>query len=42
MLRVLRNGKNLHITLKANCWVTNIDEYLRMIYGTTDMEKLYS
>ena len=34
--------KLIHITLEANFWVTNIDEYLWMIYDTTDMEKLDS
>ena len=34
--------KLIHITLEANFWVTNIDEYLWMMYDTTDMEKLDS
>ena len=34
--------KWLHITLEANCWATKIDEYLWIIYDTTDMEKLDS
>ena len=34
--------KWIHTTLEANFWVTNIDEYLWMMYDTTDMEKLYS
>ena len=43
MLKVLRNEKKLiHITLEANFWVPNIDEYLWMMYDTTDTEKLYS
>ena len=34
--------KLIHITLEANFWVTNIDEYLWMMYDTTYMEKLDS
>ena len=34
--------KLIHITLEANVWVTNIDEYFWMMYDTTDTEKLDS
>ena len=34
--------KSIPITLEANFWVTNIDEYLWMIHDTTDMENLDS
>ena len=34
--------KIFHITLKDSCRVTNIEEYLWMIYDTTDVEKIDS
>ena len=38
----INKRKQINMTLEANFWVTNIDEYLWMIYDTTDMEKLDS
>ena len=34
--------KNDPFNFRGQFWVTNIDEYLWMIYDTTDMEKLDS
>ena len=41
-LKVLRNEKNYPHNFRGQFWVTNIDEYLWMIYDTTDIEKLDS